>query len=144
MLDGFSAERLLLATSPIERSSNQREPSGGLNGPWCHPGEESQKGWRKPQTAPVFGLGLVSASTFIQGHKGRDCGPVLSQTTVLGQSSPLQAAQHCAECGGEGASWTSGALLAKQSWMQPTRPSRDLPVELKKKRSVCISSMWVT
>lgn len=30
VLDGFSAERLLLATSLIDRCSNQREPSRGL------------------------------------------------------------------------------------------------------------------
>lgn len=77
-------------------------------------------------------------------HEGRDCGQVLSQTTDLGGSPPLKAAQHCAECGEEGAGWTSGALLAKQSWMQQTRPSRDSQVELNMKRSVCISVVWVT
>lgn len=65
VLDGFSAERLLLATPLIDRSSNQSEPSGAQMGRGATKGEESQKGWRTPQ---VFGLGLVSASTFIQDH----------------------------------------------------------------------------
>lgn len=51
VLDGFSAERLLLATSLIDRSSNQREPSGGLNGPW-----RQQKGKKARRAGGSFRL----------------------------------------------------------------------------------------
>lgn len=145
VLDGFSAKRLHLATSLIDRSSNQREPSGGLNRPWCQQRGRKPEGLEEASDSPGVWFGTSFCLCLPSGpHRGRDCGQVLSQTTVLGRTSPLKAAQHWAECGEEGAGWPFGALFAKQSWTQQTRPPMDSQVEVNVKRSVCISVVWVT
>lgn len=100
VLDGFSAKRLHLATSLIDRSSNQREPSGGLNRPWRQQRGRKPEGLEEASDSPGVWFGTSFCLYLPSGpHRGRDCGQVLSQTTVLGRTSPLKAAQHWAECG---------------------------------------------
>lgn len=79
------AERLLLATLLMDRSSRPRELSGGLNWPWCQ-----QRGGKPERVDRASEPPGVSFGTIfwlcIQGHLREEIMPrcFLRQTTDLG------------------------------------------------------------